>query len=123
MSYIEFKNVTKSFGGKAVLKGMSLAVNKGEVMFIIGTSGVGKSVTIKHLIGLLRIDGGEIWFDGKRVDQIPEKQLEDGPAGHPRERIKGGVSHRSVARSGPLPAWPRFMPSRSPICSSNASVP
>ena len=74
--FIEFKNVTKSFGGKAVLKGMSLAVTKGEVMFIIGTSGVGKSVTIKHLIGLLRVDGGEIWFDGKRVDQIPERQLE-----------------------------------------------
>ncbi len=75
-AYIEFKDVTKSFSGKAVLKGMSLAVNKGEVMFIIGTSGVGKSVTIKHLIGLLRIDGGEIWFDGKRVDQIPESKLE-----------------------------------------------
>src|SRR5437868_14594417 len=55
---------------------MNLAVNKGEVMFIIGTSGVGKSVTIKHLIGLLRIDAGEIWFDGRRVDQLPEKSLE-----------------------------------------------
>jgi phospholipid/cholesterol/gamma-HCH transport system ATP-binding protein len=74
-AFIEFKNVTKSFGGKSVLRGMSLAINKGEVMFIIGTSGVGKSVTIKHLVGLLRIDGGEIWFDGKRVDQIPEGQL------------------------------------------------
>jgi phospholipid/cholesterol/gamma-HCH transport system ATP-binding protein len=73
--FIEFKNVTKSFSGKSVLRGMSLAIKKGEVMFIIGTSGVGKSVTIKHLIGLLRIDGGEIWFDGKRVDQIPEGQL------------------------------------------------
>jgi phospholipid/cholesterol/gamma-HCH transport system ATP-binding protein len=73
---IEFKNVTKSFGGKAVLKGMSLAVEKREVMFIIGTSGVGKSVTIKHLIGLLRVDGGEIWFDGKRVDSLPERALE-----------------------------------------------
>jgi phospholipid/cholesterol/gamma-HCH transport system ATP-binding protein len=44
-------------------------------MFIIGTSGVGKSVTIKHLIGLLRIDEGEIWFDGARVDQLPESAL------------------------------------------------
>src|SRR3569832_291953 len=54
---------------------MPLAPAKGEVMFIIGTSGVGMSVTIKHLIGLLRIDAGEIWFDGKRVDQLPERQL------------------------------------------------
>src|SRR5947199_3682472 len=54
---------------------MNLAVNKGEVLFIIGTSGVGKSVTIKHLIGLLRIDAGEIWFDGQRVDRLREAQL------------------------------------------------
>ena len=74
-AYIEWKNVEKAFSGKTVLRGMNLAVNKGEVLFIIGTSGVGKSVTIKHLIGLLRIDAGEIWFDGQRVDQIPERQL------------------------------------------------
>jgi phospholipid/cholesterol/gamma-HCH transport system ATP-binding protein len=74
-AFVEWKDVTKAFGGKPVLKGMSLAVNKGEVMFIIGTSGVGKSVTIKHLIGLLRIDGGEIWFDGQRVDKLPERKL------------------------------------------------
>src|SRR3979490_2926518 len=74
-AYIEFKNVQKGFGGQPVLLGMNLAINKGEVMFIIGTSGVGKSVTIKHLIGLLRIDAGEIWFDGQRVDQLPERAL------------------------------------------------
>ena len=75
MAFLEWRNVTKAFSGKAVLKGMTLAVEKGEVMFVIGTSGVGKSVTIKHLIGLLRIDGGEIWFDGTRVDQLPERSL------------------------------------------------
>ncbi len=74
-SYIEFKDVQKAFGGKPVLRGMNLAVDKGEVMFVIGTSGVGKSVTIKHLIGLLRLDAGEIWFDGKRVDQLKEREL------------------------------------------------
>ena len=74
-AFIEFKNVTKSFGGKSVLRGMNLAIHKGEVMFIIGTSGVGKSVTIKHLIGLLRIDAGEIWFDRARVDQLSERAL------------------------------------------------
>ncbi len=73
--YVEWRNVTKAFSGKPVLKGMSLSVSKGEVMFIIGTSGVGKSVTIKHLIGLLRIDGGEIWFDGQRVDTLAERKL------------------------------------------------
>ena len=75
MSLIEFKAVKKAFAGKPVLKGMNLAVDKGEVMFVIGTSGVGKSVTIKHLIGLLRVDEGEIWFDGTRVDQLRESEL------------------------------------------------
>lgn len=75
MSYIEYKDVHKAFAGKPVLRGMNLAITKGEVMFIIGTSGVGKSVTIKHLIGLLRIDAGEIWFDGARVDQLSEAKL------------------------------------------------
>lgn len=74
-AFVEWKDVTKSFSGKPVLRGMSLAVNKGEVMFIIGTSGVGKSVTIKHLIGLLPIDTGEIWFDGTRVDKLPERRF------------------------------------------------
>jgi len=58
-----------------VLRGLSLAVERGEVMFVIGTSGVGKSVTIKHLIGLLRIDAGEIWFDGARIDRLGERDL------------------------------------------------
>ena len=74
-AFVEWKDVTKSFSGKPVLRGMNLAVNKGEVMFIIGTSGVGKSVTIKHLIGLLPIDTGEIWFDGTRVDKLPERRF------------------------------------------------
>jgi phospholipid/cholesterol/gamma-HCH transport system ATP-binding protein len=72
---IEFKDVHKAFAGKPVLRGMTLAVQRGEVLFVIGTSGVGKSVTIKHLIGLLRVDSGEIWFDGTRVDLLREREL------------------------------------------------
>ena len=75
MSLIDFRGVDKAFGDKRVLSGLDLAVEKDEVLFVIGTSGVGKSVTIKLLIGLLRVDAGEIWFDGQRVDQLPEKQL------------------------------------------------
>jgi phospholipid/cholesterol/gamma-HCH transport system ATP-binding protein len=69
---IEFKGVEKAFGGKPILRGIDLSVGEGEVMFIVGTSGVGKSVTVKHLVGLLRPDGGEIWLDGERVDHLPE---------------------------------------------------
>jgi phospholipid/cholesterol/gamma-HCH transport system ATP-binding protein len=72
---IEFRDVHKAFGEKQVLCGVDLEVRRGEVLFIIGTSGVGKSVTIKHLVGLLRIDAGEIHFDGERIDQLSEKQF------------------------------------------------
>ena len=50
---LHFATSTKSFGGKPVLRGVDLEVQRGEVLFIIGTSGVGKTVTIKHLVGLL----------------------------------------------------------------------
>jgi len=72
---IEFRDVHKAFGGKPVLRGVSMEIRAGEVMFIIGTSGVGKSVTIKMLIGLLSIDGGEILVDGDRVDTLSEREL------------------------------------------------
>jgi phospholipid/cholesterol/gamma-HCH transport system ATP-binding protein len=72
---IEFRDVHKAFSGKPVLRGLSLAVRPGEIMFIIGTSGVGKSVTIKHLIGLLTPDRGECWFEGRRVDGLREAEL------------------------------------------------
>ncbi len=72
---IEFRNVHKAFGSKKVLRGVDLVIERGEVMFIIGTSGVGKSVTIKHLIGLLRVDVGELFFDGQRIDNLRERDL------------------------------------------------
>ena len=74
-AFIEYRAVAKAFGGQPVLRDMSLAIRRGEVMFIIGTSGVGKSVAIKLLIGLHRLDHGEIWFDGRRIDQLAERAL------------------------------------------------
>jgi phospholipid/cholesterol/gamma-HCH transport system ATP-binding protein len=74
-AYIEFRGVEKAFGANVVLRGMDLAIARREVLYIIGTSGVGKSVTIKHLVGLLSIDRGEIWFDGQRVDTLDERAL------------------------------------------------
>jgi phospholipid/cholesterol/gamma-HCH transport system ATP-binding protein len=70
---IEYRGVAKAFAGQAVLRDMTLAIERGEILYIIGTSGVGKSVAIKLLIGLHRIDGGEIWFDGARIDRLPER--------------------------------------------------
>lgn len=72
---ISFREVKKSFGPKDVLRGVSFDVQDGEVFFIIGASGVGKSVLIKHLIGLLYPDGGEIWLDGEEVSRFSEKRM------------------------------------------------
>ncbi len=72
---IHFKSVSKAFGPKVILNGVDISIDDGECFFIIGGSGVGKSVLIKHLIGLLRPDGGEIWLDGQEVSQLSEKEL------------------------------------------------
>ena len=72
---IELKNVHKAFGPKQVLRGFSLTVKEGETMVIIGYSGTGKSVAIKHIVGLLEPDEGEVWVDGKRVDQLSREEL------------------------------------------------
>jgi phospholipid/cholesterol/gamma-HCH transport system ATP-binding protein len=72
---IEFKNVHKSFGPKQVLKGFSLVVEDQQTMVIIGYSGTGKSVAIKHIVGLLEPDLGEVWVDGQRVDHLTRKEL------------------------------------------------
>jgi phospholipid/cholesterol/gamma-HCH transport system ATP-binding protein len=69
---IQFKRVHKAFGPKPVLAGVSLDVHPGEVFFIIGASGVGKSVLIKHLVGLLAPDDGEIWLDGEEISRKDE---------------------------------------------------
>ena len=72
---ISFRSVRKSFGNKHVLKGVSFDVEEGEVFFIIGASGVGKSVLIKQLVGLLHPDAGEIWLDGEQVSGLSEEQM------------------------------------------------
>src|SRR5712671_6574312 len=72
---ISFRGVKKSFGDKSVLEDVSFDVHPGEVFFIIGQSGVGKSVLIKHLVGLLYPDGGEIWLDGEDVSRFDEAAM------------------------------------------------
>jgi len=72
---IRFRNIAKAFGPKAVLDDVSFDVKPGEVFFIIGASGVGKSVLIKHLVGLLSCDKGEIWLDGEEISRFDEARM------------------------------------------------
>lgn len=70
---IVFKGVKKRFGTKVVYDGLDLVVNRGETLTILGGSGVGKSVMLKMLIGLLRVDSGSITFDGKELTTVTDR--------------------------------------------------
>jgi len=72
---IEIKNVKKRFGRNEVLKGVNLTITKGETLVIIGKSGCGKSVLLKHIIGLLKPDEGEIFFEGVDIVKMKQKEL------------------------------------------------
>lgn len=69
---IEFRQVSKSFGSRRVLEDISFQVHAGEIVFVMGRSGAGKSVLLKNIVGLLRPDHGEVWVDGQRVDHLSE---------------------------------------------------
>src|SRR5262245_56050758 len=72
---IRFKGVRKAFGPKMIYAGLDLSIMKGEVLTIVGGSGVGKSVMLKMLIGLLRADRGTITFDGGDITKMKEDEL------------------------------------------------
>ena len=73
--YIRFVHVSKAFDELPVLNDVSFEVNPGEMVVVMGKSGVGKSVTLKHLMGFLRPDSGEVWVAGQEVSQLPESEL------------------------------------------------
>jgi phospholipid/cholesterol/gamma-HCH transport system ATP-binding protein len=75
MALIELRNIHKRFGRHVVLDGVSLAIEEGKCLVILGASGSGKSVMLKHIVGLLKPDKGEVWYDGRRTDELPERQL------------------------------------------------
>jgi phospholipid/cholesterol/gamma-HCH transport system ATP-binding protein len=72
---IELVDVHKAFGTNEVLKGFSLAIRDGATTSVIGGSGSGKSVALKHIVGLLRPDQGEVWVDGENVSRLDQESL------------------------------------------------
>ena len=74
--FIEFVDVYKTFDdGRKVLDGVSFAVEKGETFAILGPSGVGKTVTLTHAVGLMKPDSGQIIVDGKDITMMDEEEL------------------------------------------------
>ena len=91
---IEFKTVTKRFGSQTVLDGVSFEIRRGEVFSIVGPSGTGKSVSLKHIVRLLQPTDGEVWVDGMCISHLPEREL-------PAVRSRIGYLFQSAA----LLAW------------------
>ena len=87
---IETRDLTKSFGSKQVLRGVSLKVNAGETLVVLGRSGCGKSVILKHMIGLMHPDSGEVLVEGEPIAGLPERKLG-------RVRAKVGMLFQSAA--------------------------
>jgi len=72
---ISVRQLTKTLGTQAVLRGVNLEVKKGDTCVIIGRSGSGKSVLLKHLIGLFKSTSGEVWVEGEEISLLPERRL------------------------------------------------
>ena len=73
--YIRFVGVHKAFDDQPVLEDVSFEVRRGEMVVVLGKSGVGKSVTLKHILGFLRPDAGEVYVDGREVTHLTEDEL------------------------------------------------
>ena len=73
---IEAQNLHKTLGGHKVLNGVSFKVERGEMLALIGRSGVGKSVTLKHVVGLMKPDAGRVFVDGENIQEAKGRNLE-----------------------------------------------
>ena len=74
-SMISVKGLVKRIGAQEILRGVDLEVARGETLAIIGRSGGGKSVLLKHLIGLMKPDAGDIWIEGENIIKMTERRL------------------------------------------------
>ena len=72
---ISIRHLTKTLGTQQVLRGIDLEIATGETCVILGRSGCGKSVLLKHLIGLFQPTAGEVWIEGEEISRLPERKL------------------------------------------------
>lgn len=72
---IEARDLHKGFGSQQVLRGVNLSIESGEALVILGRSGSGKSVLLKHLIGLIKPDGGDVLVEGENIGRLDERAL------------------------------------------------
>jgi branched-chain amino acid transport system ATP-binding protein len=82
MPLLELKNLSSAYGSVEALRGVSLHVDKGEIVTLLGANGAGKSTTLRTISGLIRPTAGEIWFEGHRIDTVSPEQI-----------VRFGISH------------------------------
>ena len=82
MPLLELRNVSSAYGSVEALRGVSLHVEKGEIVTLLGANGAGKSTTLRTISGLIRPTSGEIWFEGQRIDVLAPEQI-----------VRMGISH------------------------------
>lgn len=95
---IEAADLHKSFNNNRVLRGLNLTVNKGETMVVIGGSGCGKSVLLKHIIGILKPDNGMVLIEGKDISRMDERELNE-------LRKKFGMLFQGAALFDSMQVW------------------
>jgi phospholipid/cholesterol/gamma-HCH transport system ATP-binding protein len=95
---IKITDLKKSFGSEEVLKGLNLTIQDGEITVILGRSGAGKSILLKHIIGIVKPDGGKISVNGDEITSMTEKQLN-------RIRIHFGMLFQEGALFDSLSVW------------------
>ena len=107
MALLELKNVHSYYGNIHALKGISLTVEKGEIVTLIGSNGAGKSTTLRTISGILQPRQGEIWLEGQRIDHIPahkvvERGVLQSPEGRrifPRLSVRDNLEMGAFTRS------------------------
>ena len=82
MPLLELKNVSSAYGSVEALRGVSLHVEQGEIVTLLGANGAGKSTTLRTISSLIKPTSGEIWFEGRRIDTLS-----------PEEIVRMGISH------------------------------
>jgi branched-chain amino acid transport system ATP-binding protein len=82
MPLLELKNVSSAYGSVEALRGVSLHVDQGEIVTLLGANGAGKSTTLRTISSLIKPTSGEVWFEGRRIDTLS-----------PEEIVRMGISH------------------------------
>ena len=82
MPLLELKNISSAYGSVEALRGVSLHVEKGEIVTLLGANGAGKSTTLRTISSLIKPTSGEIWFEGQRIDTLAPEQI-----------VRMGISH------------------------------